>query len=87
MILQIGDFQCNYLPYETNAPKAYDGFGTISLYDDLPKLRLVLIDERHKDWQVGRYLSGMHYANPFTEHPESIYRDILYKRMTTEQAA
>lgn len=48
----------------TAAPKAYDGFGTISIYEydsgnKATSFRLVLIREEHLAWQVGRYQSGM----------------------------
>ena len=51
----------------TSAPIAYDGFGTRELMQytaDEPvgqkTYRLVLVQDQHKEWQMGRYWSGMH---------------------------
>jgi hypothetical protein len=53
----------------TSAPKAYDGFGTLTIYEyeGSPLLkadgyRLVLIRSEHLGWQTSRYSSGMFAA-------------------------
>ena len=53
-----------YLIAETQAPKDYDGFGTLSLVE-IPHgsegrnpTRIVLIRSEHANWQIPRYNSG-----------------------------
>ena len=58
----IGSFTQTYIICWTTAPAGYDGFGTITVYDDesSPNNRLVLIATEHFEWQTGRYRSGMY---------------------------
>ena len=67
----------------TTAPRAYDGFGTLSLRDtyndDGKEARIVLIREEHFAWQNnGRYNSGGYYATHFDK--EHIAEE-LWKRL------
>ncbi|MEE9612556.1 MAG: hypothetical protein V3W19_14980 [Desulfatiglandales bacterium] len=66
--VQIGEWSRTYLPHWTNAPAAYDGFGTLQLYDGKDK-RLVLIVDHHVDWHIQRYGSGGYRAWPI-DRPE-----------------
>ena len=72
----------------TNAPAAYDGFGTFTvaqLYE--PGNRLVLVRDEHLEWQKMRYHSGMHLAlDPTTQGitPEGI-TEILWNRLRGQQ--
>ena len=88
---QLGDINRNYTVYHTNAPKAYDGFGTITLQDrgNLDResgevknqSRIVAIDEPHIQWQTMRYASGNHFAEPVA-HSDNWAVDRLNKRLT-----
>ncbi len=65
----IGEIRYSYLLYMTTAPVRYDGFGTLTIYDcggvgTGSVKRYVLIDEKHLDWQTGRYASGLYCAEP-----------------------
>ena len=52
----------------TSAPEAYDGFGTETVewlpYVSRPgqsnRYRVVRVLPEHRDWQVGRYASGLY---------------------------
>jgi hypothetical protein len=62
--ITIGEVSVTYQLVETTAPPAYDGFGSFTLYETgagakHPK-RMVLVQEEHLAWQLGRYHSGMH---------------------------
>jgi hypothetical protein len=48
--------------FETNAPKAYDGFGTTTMSEIDEDKRLVWIYTEHQTWQLQRYISGMYGA-------------------------
>ncbi len=58
------------IEYVTNAPEAYDGFGTETVEAILhwmdrgmhTRYRRVRILEEHLDWQTARYRSGMYGA-------------------------
>jgi len=62
----IGAYTRHYRAWRTEAPVAYDGMGTIGLWESSAG-RLVLIQLDHVDWQVGRYSSGM-YASHICEN-------------------
>lgn len=48
--------------FKTDAPAAYDGFGTTTIQDDHEGNRVVWIHAEHQTWQIGRYASGMYSA-------------------------
>ena len=50
--------------YRTEAPRAYDGFGTATVYTH-ERTRLVVIEKEHLRWQLERYASGMYYTEEF----------------------
>lgn len=67
------DFTREYVAVVTDAPRAYDGFGTFTIKDfgsnvDIEgqitrgDARMVLVDREHLEWQRGRYYSDMHSA-------------------------
>ena len=65
--VEIGTFQGLFVAAITDAPEAYDGFGTFTLEtindeaDESSKIfRLVLIRTEHLQWQTGRYSSGLY---------------------------
>jgi hypothetical protein len=65
--VKVGRIERVYHVYRTDAPASYDGFGTIEVWKMLMagKLsRVVMVDERHEEWQKGRYRSGMHEVDP-----------------------
>lgn len=58
--VKIGTWEGEYSVFQTDAPKVYDGFGTITLFkpgagDD----RVVAIQVPHIKWQTMRYSSGL----------------------------
>lgn len=55
--VHIGRFLRAYQFFETRAPRAFDGMGTIEYYAD-EAIRYVLIDENQVAWQTTRYRSG-----------------------------
>jgi hypothetical protein len=72
----------------TSAPKAYDGFGTFTVYEydagekyKDQSFRVVAIRAEHLNWQTARYSSGC-FASPW---PEDWQRDdlvlALWKRL------
>lgn len=69
--IKIGPVETVYVLAITDAPKNYDGFGTITLVAfDYPldtsdlrtkhNARVVLIREEHLQWHAGRYGSGLY---------------------------
>jgi hypothetical protein len=67
--LAIGEIRYDFLLYMTTAPARYDGFGTMTIYDcgglGTGKVeRFVVINEKHLDWQIGRYASGLYCSEP-----------------------
>lgn len=67
------DFTREYVVVVTDAPKDYDGFGTINVYKFASNVdidgqitrgdaRMVLVVRDHLEWQRNRYFSGMHSA-------------------------
>ena len=62
--VQIGDIRRIYQLWTTTSPKAYDGCGTLEVYDPgevdgRQETRYVLIEEGHVAWQTARYASGL----------------------------
>lgn len=53
--------------YVTNAPVAYDGFGTRTVIDQKDR-RVVDVQDRHATWQLGRYNSGMYVMDLAGDH-------------------
>jgi hypothetical protein len=90
--IQLGSqINLNYVVAVTTAPKAYDGFGTITLapaYLGDRDARLVLIREEHCNWQRGRYSSGMYSCcteDGVSHYDESMLTEELYKRLTGQE--
>jgi hypothetical protein len=82
--VKIGTTEITYELWRTSAPPEYDGFGTMTLYDSgeengeraYPgarpvRVRYVLIDVRHSEWQRGRYASGMYAAVESDDGPSA----------------
>ena len=53
------DVSAEYVEAVTAAPEEYDGFGTFTVRHREDG-RLVCIPVRAKEWQLGRYASGLH---------------------------
>jgi hypothetical protein len=68
-----------YHVMETDAPQAYDGFGTFAI-DEYNGERTVLIRDEHFTWQTMRYSSGNHWSRPCLVGEQAI-REILWKRI------
>ncbi len=85
--VSIGGESVTYAIAETLAPKAYDGFGTLTLlsYDNCDDrkttTRIVLIREDQLTWQVGRYNSGLHYATKPTGFDASAVSAHLWEKL------
>ena len=72
--INVGTIKANYTLCLTDAPCAYDGFGTLLVIDygqpvahpggyaTRGPARLVAIREERLAWQTGRYGSGLHCA-------------------------
>ena len=62
--IKIGELVlADYVLARTTAPESYDGFGTFTVNETYlgdRKARLILINDRHLDWQIQRNLSGLH---------------------------
>ena len=92
--VKIGTFERSYILAETNAPIAYDGFGTLEIYSSAPAAgsdgkdpsRYVLCDVDHVVWQEGRYRSGLHTFEIPDEDISSWAQDNLFQRMTNPAA-
>ena len=81
--LNLNGYERVYRLYRTNAPKAYDGFGTLELYSG-GDWRHVLINVDNEVWQTGRYGSGMHVAEneTLTKSLKNWITDKLYERIS-----
>lgn len=79
--VMIGKFEAEYVLYNTKAPAAYDGFGTISL-DTHSGGRTVAIQVRNEEWQTMRYRSGLHQAEKLDDPGMDVWlADMLLNRM------
>lgn len=58
---------------ETDAPDAYDGFGTFTVHE-YNGVRTVLIRCEHWQWQATRYSSGNKYCKPSPLDADDIKR-------------
>jgi hypothetical protein len=81
----INDETVRYYARQTDAPKDYDGFGTVELADFAGE-RLVLIREEHYQWQTARYSSGLHGTDE-TSQPISAVTGELWKKIARENAS
>lgn len=77
--IAFGSLGLDYTIRETTAPKAYDGFGTLTLAD-IGDTRIVLIRDEHLAWQEGRYASGMH-SPTVPDLTEDQITETLYERI------
>jgi hypothetical protein len=86
--INLGDGDIHFHIRETDAPHAYDGFGTMSIMESKP-VRIVLIRAEHLNWQEMRYASGMHYSKRTDfiskEHVADTLRQRLYDATLWEQ--
>lgn len=89
----IGSHTVTYHLVETDSPRAYDGFGTIELYNSGPGAkhpkRMVLVNTEHLTWQLGRYGSGLHTGEE-QDNDASMQRyvaDRLWKRLEGKDKA
>ncbi len=79
--VQLGEFHTDYVVKETTAPAAYDQFGTFELVK-VKNTRIVLIEERHYQGQVGRYGSGLHAVADVERYVDNNdIRSRLYQRL------
>jgi hypothetical protein len=93
----IGKFERTYTLVETNAPPRYDGFGTFEVYDSEPnrrtprdrseadRSRFVLVDDKHLEWQQGRYGSGLYTYQVEENDLTTWVQEKLYKKLTANQ--
>jgi hypothetical protein len=77
----------------TRAPKSYDGFGTLSIYEydageqyKADSFRLVLIRSERMTWQIFRYQSGMFAAEMPDEWQYGEAIELLRKRMFSNES-
>jgi hypothetical protein len=77
--ITVNDETVRYFVRQTDAPKDYDGFGTIELADFGE--RIVLIREEHFTWQTQRYSSGLKGTEE-TLQPISLIADEIWKRIS-----
>lgn len=88
----IGGWGRCYVLARTDAPKRYDGFGTLELYTthdtkthigrgEIPLERSVLVDVEHQEWQEGRYRSGLHSYDLVDEDLGAWVQEKLYDRL------
>lgn len=93
--LQIGSYKTTFHLFDTTAPEAYDGFGTITIRtyeNDGRTHRLVGVNGlANVAWQTGRYGSGLNPCYPFDPNrEESMFWqvseraivDVLLKRLS-----
>jgi len=81
--VKIGTFERTYTLVRTTAPKEYDGFGTLEVYESGNKEeRYVLIDVNHKEWQEGRYGSSLYVFKDVENDLKQYVQLELYKRLT-----
>src|ERR1017187_9535643 len=65
-----------WLKYVTDAPVAYDGFGTRTIdkitlsYFPGRDFRVVLVDPKNENWQQARYDSGMKFSTTLARAQE-----------------
>ena len=89
----IGGWGRCYVLARTDAPKRYDGFGTLELYTTEPDPgksssvdnfleRSVLVDVEHQEWQEGRYRSGLHSYELVDEDLTQWVQEKLYEKLT-----
>ena len=73
-----------YYRYWTDAPTAYDGFGTVTV-DNHERYREVLVQAEHAKWQVARYMSGMYAVTP-SEAADQVQYQVFGAPANTEEA-
>lgn len=78
--ITIGSISREYVLRKTNAPRSYDGFHTLTVYQG-EKMRLVLIDTRHLEWHQGRYASGLFSCEEADSIPEQYILEKLWKKI------
>lgn len=96
MKLQIGRWVGEYRFFKTNAPRRYDGFGTITLNDvpsddmmtkETERIVAILIDQI--EWHKARYASGLYLIEEEADDGGCISSwatDIIIKRILKEGA-
>ncbi len=82
--VQIGPDSFVYHFYQTDAPKAYDGFGTITVME-WGSTRIVGIRTAHCEWQLMRYTSGLHKVETLEDHWRSDIIDALWRRFSGKE--
>ena len=75
--IAVGEARRTYRLFETTAPDAYDGFGTVTYYRG-DGSRFVLVDVRHAEWQAQRYASGMQAVLPSDLFPADGIAETLW---------
>ncbi len=81
--VHIGQFKRSYVLAETDAPKRYDGFGTLELYEGGGK-RTILVDIEHEEWQEGRYQSGLFTYETYDGDLRKWVEGRLYSRLVKD---
>jgi hypothetical protein len=93
--IKINGDSVTYHVKRTTAPKDYDGFGTITVYEydagpeyKRDSFRIVLIRDEHLNWQTARYASGLHTPSEPEESfvDERHVTDILWKRLAQRES-
>src|ERR1051326_1287384 len=91
-VIQLGEFRAEYVALITDAPKIYDGFGTMTVQEfghplTAPDVetkgdaRLVLVRAEHLNWQQSRYSSGLHASHmaPDFFRPQDLAEKLFQK--------
>lgn len=82
--VKVGRIERVYHVFRTDAPASYDGFGTFEVW--VMKMagrltRVVAVDVRHEEWQLGRYASGMHSVEPEVQTAVFEVESHLFEKM------
>ena len=64
LTIAIGPVTKAFLIYVTKAPRAFDGFGTLTLHENDVEGRVVGVIPEHLGWQLSRYGSAFYQAFP-----------------------
>jgi len=81
--VQIGPHSFVYHFYRTKASKAYDGFGTITVFEHGDE-RIVGVRTAHCEWQLMRYASGMYNAEPLEDHWRTDIVEKLWQKFSAK---
>ena len=83
--ITINNNSITYAIRETNAPRNYDGFGTITLVDH-GDARTVAIVPEHLHWQTTRYGSGLFGCREVSAADKVACEMAFVERVTSDAA-